>query len=70
LIDNPDYKPADDLYRYASFEALGLELWQVQSGSIFDNLLVTDNEFLAAEARKVIATRRDKEKKLESETKK
>jgi len=70
LIDNPDYKPADDLYRYASFESVGIELWQVKSGSIFDNFLVTDDEALAAEARKAIATRRENEKKLEAEQKK
>jgi calreticulin len=70
MIDNPDYKPADDLGQYPSFEALGIEVWQVKAGSIFDNFLLTDDENLAAEARTVIATRREGEKKLEAEQKK
>jgi calreticulin len=70
MIDNPEYKPMDDLYQYASFEALGIEVWQVKAGSIFDNFLVTDDEALADEARKTIAARRESEKKLEAEQKK
>jgi len=66
MIDNPDYKPASDLYQYSSFESVGLELWQVKAGSIFDNFLVTDDEDLAASARKNINARRENEKKLET----
>jgi calreticulin len=65
MIDNPDYKPSNDLYSYPSFGAVGLELWQVKAGSIFDNFLVTDDEELAAAARKAIDARRENEKKLE-----
>jgi len=65
MIDNPAYKPADDLYSYPSFGVVGLELWQVKAGSIFDNFLVTDDEELAAAARKAINTRRENEKALE-----
>jgi len=66
MIDNPDYKPADDLYKYDSFAFVGLELWQVKAGSIFDNFLVTDDEDVAATARKAINARRENEKKLET----
>jgi len=66
MIDNPEYKPADDLYKYDSFESVGLELWQVKAGSIFDNFLVTDDEDVAASARKAINARRENEKKLEA----
>lgn len=41
LIDNPDYEANDKLYSYESFGAIGLDLWQVKSGSIFDNILIT-----------------------------
>jgi len=43
MIDNPKYQPDDSIYSYDSISHLGLDLWQVKSGSIFDNLLVTDD---------------------------
>eukprot|EP00049_Salpingoeca_infusionum_P017200 m.352114 g.352114 ORF g.352114 m.352114 type:complete len:384 (+) comp16445_c0_seq1:87-1238(+) len=43
-IDNPDYSPDDKLYQYDSFGVLGLDLWQVKSGTIFDSFLITDDE--------------------------
>ena len=48
-IDNPDYKPDTDLYRYDNIGAVGFDLWQVKSGTIFDNILVTDNEEYAVQ---------------------
>jgi len=69
LINNPEYKQVDDLYSFPSFEAAGIEIWQVKSGTIFDNFLVTDDEELAATARKAINTRREGEQKLEAEEK-
>eukprot|EP00055_Hartaetosiga_balthica_P018476 m.134490 g.134490 ORF g.134490 m.134490 type:complete len:386 (-) comp9616_c0_seq2:133-1290(-) len=41
LIDNPEYAADDTLYSFPSFGAIGLDLWQVRSGSIFDNILIT-----------------------------
>eukprot|EP01147_Barroeca_monosierra_P001824 gene1824-4923_t len=41
-IDNPDYSPDDTLYKYDSFGVLGFDLWQVKSGTIFDDILITD----------------------------
>jgi len=43
-IDNPDYVPDENLYKYENIGALGFDLWQVKSGTIFDNVLVTDDE--------------------------
>lgn len=48
-IDNPDYKEDADLYRYDNIGAVGFDLWQVKSGTIFDNILVTDSEEYAEE---------------------
>lgn len=48
-IDNPDYSPDDFLYRYKDIGAVGFDLWQVKSGTIFDNILVTDSEQYAEE---------------------
>ncbi|VIO92709.1 calreticulin precursor, putative [Brugia malayi] len=42
-IDNPDYTPDDDLYLYGDIGAVGFDLWQVKSGTIFDDVIVTDS---------------------------
>jgi calreticulin len=42
-IDNPDYVADDTLYSYESFGAIGIDIWQVKSGSIFDNILITNS---------------------------
>jgi calreticulin len=42
-IDNPEYEPDDKLYLYDDFSVLGFDLWQVKSGTIFDNILITDD---------------------------
>lgn len=42
-IDNPEYTPDDELYLYEDFGAIGFDLWQVKSGTIFDNVLVADS---------------------------
>jgi len=42
-ISNPDYTPDDKMYHYPASKAVGFELWQVKAGTIFDNILVTDD---------------------------
>jgi len=42
-IDNPEYAPNDKLYVHPNLKYVGFELWQVKSGTIFDNILVTDD---------------------------
>jgi len=42
-IDNEAYKPDDKLYKYDNIGHVGFEIWQVKSGTIFDNILVTDS---------------------------
>jgi len=48
-IDNPAYKPDEFLYRYSDIGAVGFDLWQVKSGTIFDNIYVGDSESAAEE---------------------
>merc|ERR1711934_59359 len=43
MIANPEYKEDKNLYSYDSWGAIGLDLWQVKSGTIFDNFLITDD---------------------------
>jgi calreticulin len=46
-IDNPDYVYDDSIYSY-NFGTVGVDVWQVKSGSIFDNIIITDSEEEAA----------------------
>uniref|UniRef100_A0A4W3KE19 Calreticulin n=1 Tax=Callorhinchus milii TaxID=7868 RepID=A0A4W3KE19_CALMI len=43
-IDNPAYVADMNIYSFKSIGVLGLDLWQVKSGTIFDNFLITDDE--------------------------
>uniref|UniRef100_A0A8C6VS21 Calreticulin 3 n=1 Tax=Naja naja TaxID=35670 RepID=A0A8C6VS21_NAJNA len=43
-IVNPEYVPDPSLSVYENISVIGLDLWQVRSGTIFDNFLITDDE--------------------------
>merc|ERR1711942_63866 len=43
MIPNPEYVHDPFLYRYEDIAGLGFDLWQVKSGTIFDNIIVTDD---------------------------
>merc|ERR1712232_101406 len=47
-IANPEYEDDDSIYKYADFGFLGFDLWQVKGGTIFDNVIVTDDKAEAA----------------------
>lgn len=53
MIPNPAYKPDPSLALYTNLAHVGFDLWQVKAGTIFDNVLVTDD---MAEAQKAIDT--------------
>jgi len=42
-IPNPDYVEDDALYKYDAFGFIGFDLWQVKGGTIFDNVIITDD---------------------------
>jgi len=66
-IDNPEYNADDakDLGKYDEFCKIGLDLWQVKSGTIFDNFLITDDPAVAKKAGEDLwAVTRDAEKKM------
>merc|ERR1711934_1302576 len=48
-IDNPEFKDDDSVYEYADFGFIGFDLWQVKGGTIFDNIIVTDDRAEADE---------------------
>merc|ERR1711948_66552 len=43
-IANPEYEDDDALYKYADFGFIGFDLWQVKGGTIFDNVIITDDQ--------------------------
>jgi len=53
-IDNPLYVPDDKLYHHKEICAVGIDVWQVKSGTIFDNILITDDEKEADDAAEVV----------------
>jgi len=42
-IDNPEFVDDDSVYKYADFGFIGFDLWQVKGGTIFDNVIITDD---------------------------
>ncbi|KAG2626449.1 hypothetical protein PVAP13_3KG354600 [Panicum virgatum] len=47
MIDNPDFKDDPYIYAFDSLKYIGIELWQVKSGTLFDNIIITDDPALA-----------------------
>merc|ERR1739845_156901 len=43
-IANPEYEDDDKVYKYDDFGFLGFDLWQVKGGTIFDNVIITDDK--------------------------
>merc|ERR1712056_3881 len=52
-IANPEYEDDDKVYKSDDFGFLGFDLWQGKGGTIFDNIIVTDE---VAEADKFAKT--------------
>merc|ERR1712066_854692 len=52
-IANPEYEDDDKVYKFDDFGFLGFDLWQVKGGTIFDNIILTDD---VAEADKFAKT--------------
>merc|ERR1719273_1565504 len=68
MIDNPEYVADDNLYAYDSWGAIGLDLWQVKSGTIFDNFLINDDiDAAIAEAKAVVEASRSGEEAAKKE---
>merc|ERR1712032_916490 len=42
-IANPEYEDDDAVYKYEDFGFVGFDLWQVKSGAIFDNVIISDD---------------------------
>merc|ERR1711988_850278 len=68
-IANPEYEDDDKVYSFADFGFIGFDLWQVKGGTIFDNIIITDDKAEADEfAKKWKATSEvEKEEKKEAD---
>lgn len=64
MIDNPEYVADENLYKYDSNAAVGFELWQVKAGSIFDDIVITDDVDKAKELAQVAMDRAKNEKEM------
>jgi calreticulin len=61
-IPNPEYYTDDSIYKFNSNAFIGIEIWQVKAGTIFDNFLITDDTTLASERATAILKRFEVEK--------
>jgi len=66
-IDNPAYKPDNEIYRQGEICGVGLDLWQVKSGTIFDSILIGDDLSEAEAVRKKVLDGAEAEKKAKEE---
>jgi calreticulin len=63
-IANPEYHEDNEIYAFKSNKYLGIEIWQVKAGTIFDNFLVTDDVETAKAAADEVIKRQEGEKEL------
>lgn len=67
-IDNPDYSPDENLYLYKNIGAVGIDVWQVKSGTVFDNFFIGDSfEEAKKFAEDTWGVTKDGEKKMKEE---
>merc|ERR1712185_824017 len=70
-IPNPDYAEDDSIYAFTDMGAIAFDLWQVKSGTIFDNVIVTDSEEEAeAFMKETYGAMKDAEKEMFEEAEK
>jgi calreticulin len=64
-IDNPEYSEDPNLYLFKDMGVIGFDLWQVKSGTIFDNIIITDSVQRAEEfGNETWGKTKDPEKKM------
>jgi len=66
-IDNPEYIDDDEVYKFDEFGMIGFDLWQVKGGTIFDNVIITDDKAEADAFAKKWKTLSDVEKAKKKE---
>uniref|UniRef100_A0A8D3BKN9 Calreticulin n=1 Tax=Scophthalmus maximus TaxID=52904 RepID=A0A8D3BKN9_SCOMX len=67
-IDNPEFTQDATMYKFDKIGVLGLDLWQVKAGTIFDNFLITDDVKEAEEfGKETWGVTQEPEKKMKDE---
>jgi len=72
MVPNPDYVYDNSMYAVCANGCthVGFELWQVKSGTIFDDIIVTDNLKEAQKfAKETYFKKKDGERKMEEKAK-
>merc|ERR1719373_881301 len=72
-IDNPEYEDDNSVYKYEDFGFIGFDLWQVKGGTIFDNIIISDDkgeaDAFAAKWKALSAVEKEEKTKEESSKK-
>ncbi|XP_015886601.3 calreticulin-3 [Ziziphus jujuba] len=61
-IDNPEFEDDPDIYVLKPIKYVGIEVWQVKAGSVFDNILICDDPQYAKQVVDDIFASREVEK--------
>ncbi|KAL7720215.1 Calreticulin [Entamoeba marina] len=61
-IDNPAYVYDPELYKFDSFAYIGIDVWQVKAGTIYNDILITDSIEEAEEEEKKVLEKNKLEK--------
>lgn len=70
-IDNPEFEDDPDIYVLKPIKYVGIEVWQVKAGSVYDNILVCDDPQYAREVvEDYLANHREAEKEALEEAEK
>ncbi|KAK6930522.1 Calreticulin/calnexin [Dillenia turbinata] len=70
-IDNPDFEDDPDLYVLKPIKYVGIDVWQVKAGSVFDNILVCDDpDYAKKVVEDIWATNREADKEAFEEAEK
>jgi calreticulin len=63
MVRNPEFVDDEFIYAFPRIGVVGFELWQVESGSIFDNILLTDSDEEALKGWETVKQRQKVERK-------
>ncbi|KAI8032297.1 Calreticulin-3 [Camellia lanceoleosa] len=69
-IDNPEFEDDPDLYVLKPIQYVGIEVWQVKGGSVYDNVLICDDPAYAKQAVEEVFANREAEKEAFEEAEK
>jgi len=61
-VPNPEYKEDETVGKYDDFSVVGIDIWQVKSGTVYEDILLTSSVSTAEKERNHILERMKKEK--------